>query len=107
MEGMKKEKLEIKTEINGDTATILLTGRLDTETSEILESTLDTIIERVTFIILDMADLVYISSAGLRVMIATEKVLSRKKGKLTIINCQSQVKDVFSITGFTDIIDIS
>jgi anti-sigma B factor antagonist len=99
--------MEIQTSRNEDVTTVKLIGRLDTMTSSQLEDALDGIITDTKDLIFDMESLEYISSAGLRIILSAQKLLSRNGGAVSIINCQPDVKEVFSITGFSDILSIS
>jgi anti-sigma B factor antagonist len=99
--------MEIETSRNENTTTVKLIGRLDTMTSSQLEDALDDIVTDTTDLIFDMESLEYISSAGLRIILSAQKLLSRNGGSVSIINCQPDVKEVFSITGFSDILSIS
>ncbi len=98
--------MEITKTITDNTANIALTGRLDTLTSSDLEAELETVLDAVQFIVFDFKDLDYISSAGLRVLLTAQKALARKDGHVTITNCSPDVKEVFTITGFADILEI-
>ena len=84
---------------------IVLEGRLDTTTASQLEVELKRSISGITELIFDFAGLEYISSAGLRVLLAAQKVMN-KQGSLTIRNVNSVVMEVFEITGFVDILTI-
>ncbi len=84
--------------------TIKLDGKLDTNTSPELDSKMSEL-EGVEEVIIDMKDLDYISSAGLRVLLSMQKVMN-KQGKMTIINVCDNVMDIFEVTGFSDILDI-
>lgn len=84
---------------------IVLEGRLDTTTAPQLEVELKRSISGITELIFDFAGLEYISSAGLRVLLAAQKVMN-KQGSLTIRNVNSVVMEVFEITGFVDILTI-
>ncbi len=99
--------MEIETSRNENTTTVKLIGRLDTMTSSQLEDALDDIVTDTTDLIFDMESLEYISSAGLRIILSAQKLLSRNGGSVSIINCQPDVKEVFTITGFSDILSIS
>ena len=98
--------MEIKKTITDDTAEVALTGRLDTLTSSSLEAALDEILDQVTYLVFDFTELEYISSAGLRVLLTAQKMLSKKGGHVTVKNCTPEVKEVFTITGFADILEI-
>ncbi len=84
---------------------VALTGRLDTTTSPSLESALDQNLSEVTEFILDLSALDYVSSAGLRVILAAQKQMM-KKGKMCVKNVNTSVMEVFEITGFADILNI-
>ncbi len=84
--------------------TIKLGGKLDTNTSPDLDSKMSEL-EGMEEVVIDMKDLDYISSAGLRVLLSMQKVMN-KQGKMTIINVCDNVMDIFEVTGFSDILDI-
>ena len=88
---------------NVDKLIISLEGRLDTTTSPELESEYKKLDEK--NIVLDLKDLNYISSAGLRVLLTMQKEMN-KKGTLEIINVCDDVMDIFEVTGFNDILNI-
>ena len=89
----------------GSTLTLALEGRLDTVTSPQLETELRTGVNGITELIFDLKDLAYVSSAGLRVLLAAQKVMSRQ-GKMTIRNVSPEIMDIFDVTGFVDILNI-
>ena len=93
-----------KTAENG-TLRIALEGRLDTNTAPQLEAELKTSLSGITELELDFSGLEYISSAGLRVLLAAQKSL-RCNGKLTIRNVNETIMEVFEITGFVEILTI-
>lgn len=84
--------------------TIKLGGKLDTNTSPELDSKMSEL-EGMEEVIIDMKELDYISSAGLRVLLSMQKVMN-KQGKMTIINVCDNVMDIFEVTGFSDILTI-
>ena len=85
--------------------TIALNGRLDTITSQQLEKELRTSINGITELVFDFEKLTYITSAGLRVLSAAQKVMN-KQGSLVIRNMQPDVREVFDVTGLSDIMNI-
>ena len=97
--------MEIGIEKNGNTLEIKLTDRLDTVTSPQLEEKLKKELEGVTNLQFDFAELEYISSAGLRVLLTASKKM-KKQGKMEIHNVNEEVMEVFTITGFADILTI-
>ena len=84
--------------------TIKLGGKLDTNTSPELDSKMSEL-EGMEEVIIDMKELDYISSAGLRVLLSMQKVMN-KQGKMTITNVCDNVMDIFEVTGFSDILTI-
>ena len=93
-----------KTE-NGTELTIALEGRLDTVTSPTLEGELKNALEGVDSLVFDMDKLQYISSAGLRVLLSAQKVMNRQ-GSMVVRNASDDVKEIFDVTGFSDILTI-
>ncbi len=85
--------------------TVALEGRLDTTTAPQLEGELRSAVDGVTELEFDLAKLEYISSAGLRVLLAAQKVMNRQ-GSMVIRNANSDLMDIFEVTGFTDILNI-
>lgn len=90
---------------NDNFLTLKLEGRLDTTTAPQLESELSENLNGVTELTIDFAGLSYISSAGLRVLLATQKRMN-KQGSMKLINVNEIVMEVFEITGFVDILTI-
>ncbi len=90
---------------DGDKLTIALEGRLDTSTAPQLENELRDAIEGVSALTFDFAALDYISSAGLRVLLAAQKTMN-KQGSMVVRNANSDIKDIFDVTGFSDILTI-
>ncbi len=84
---------------------ILLSGRLDTTTAPQLEGELKHSINGITSLTLDFEKLEYISSAGLRVLLAAQKVMN-KQGEMVIRHVNETIMEVFEITGFSDILTI-
>ena len=97
--------MTINTEKNNETLTLKIEGRLDTTTAPVLEQTIQEEADAVKDLILDMEKLNYISSAGLRVLLATQKKMN-KIGTLRLINVCDAVMEVFEMTGFADILTI-
>ena len=85
--------------------TLTLAGRLDTLTAPELETEISAILPSVQTLILDMEKLDYISSAGLRVILKTQKALEKKAG-LKLTHVSNEVKEVFDISGFSDFLTI-
>ena len=97
--------MKINKTVNGTELVIALNGRLDTNTAPMLDTELSSSLPGMTSLIIDMKELEYISSAGLRVLLSAHKTMS-KQGKMVVKNCSDDVMDIFDVTGFTDILTI-
>ena len=97
--------LNVDKDLQGDTLTVSLDGRLDTTTSPDFEAELKSNLDGVKKLVFDFEKLEYISSAGLRVMLSAQKIMN-KQGEMSIKNASDDVLEVFEITGFIDIINI-
>lgn len=84
---------------------VALEGRLDTTTAPQLEQELKGALDGVTELTMDFEKLEYISSAGLRVLLATQKVMNQQ-GKMTITHVSDVIHEIFEVTGFVDILSI-
>ena len=90
---------------NGSNLELALIGRLDTTTAPQLENEVKTSLGGVKELTMNFADLEYISSAGLRVLLAAQKIMN-KQGKMTLKNVCPDIMEVFEITGFIDILTV-
>ena len=97
--------LSIKKTIENGNAVYTLEGRLDTVTAPDLENDLKESLDGVTALTLDFANLEYISSAGLRVLLSAQKTMT-KQGEMKIINVNDTIMEIFEVTGFVDILTI-
>ena len=97
--------MEIQKTVNGTALTVAVEGRLDTTTSPQMEEELRNSIDGITDLVLDFGKLEYVSSAGLRVLLAMQKIMNRQ-GKMTLKNVGDVVMEVFEVTGFVDILNI-
>ena len=97
--------MTINTAVDGAKLSVALQGRLDTTTAPALEKELAQYADS-TEVLLDFAALDYISSAGLRVLLAEQKQMNAKKGKMIIRNVNETIMEVLQITGFVDILTI-
>ena len=97
--------MTIKKNLESGTLTLKIEGRLDTMTAPELEAELKQDMEGITSLVLDMAELVYVSSAGLRVILGAQKQMS-KQGSMVIRNVNDTIMEVFEVTGFADILTI-
>ena len=97
--------MTINTMKEGSKLTISLEGRLDTISAPQLETALKEQLRGVTDLVMDFEQLAYISSAGLRVLLAAMKLM-KKQGSMVIRNVNETVMEVFEITGFADMLTI-
>ena len=97
--------LNITKNTNASELTVSLTGRLDTTTAPELEKELKASLDGVTALIIDMAALDYISSAGLRVLLSAQKTMN-KQGEMKVVHVGETIKEIFEVTGFSDILTI-
>ena len=98
--------LHIEKTSNESELTVALTGRLDTTTAPELEKELKASLESVTALTIDMAALEYISSAGLRVLLSTQKIMN-KQGEMKVVHVNETIMEIFEVTGFSDILNIA
>ncbi len=96
--------MNIVKEQNATVKTIALEGRLDTTTAPQFEAEVKDL-EGITELYIDFAKLEYVSSAGLRVILSAQKTMN-KQGKMVIRNVNSEISEVFEITGFSDILTV-
>lgn len=89
----------------GNRLVLAVSGRLDTMTAPELENVIKDNMDGVEELILDFKDLEYISSAGLRVVLGARKAMG-DRGSFAVRNLCSDVREIFDITGFSDIITI-
>jgi anti-sigma B factor antagonist len=97
--------MNIISESNGEEFVLKVTGRLDTTSAPQLEAELKNGISGVKSLVIDFAGLEYVSSAGLRVLLATQKTMS-KQGKMVIRNVNAEIMQIFNMTGFSDILTV-
>ena len=90
---------------NGSSLTVAIEGRLDTTTAPQLEAELKDSLDGVVELILDLSGMEYISSAGLRVLLSAQKIMSRQ-GEMKVTGVCETVMEVFEVTGFSDILNI-
>lgn len=100
--------MEIKKTVSSDGTILKLEGRLDTNTAPELEEAVKELLEKEELknLTLDMENITYLSSAGLRVLLSTQKKINLLQGELIIANANKTLKEVFEITGFMGILTI-
>lgn len=97
--------MTITKNLDGATLTLALEGRLDTTTTPQLESEVRSSLTGVTELRLDFTALEYISSAGLRVVLAAQKIMNQQ-GRMVVLNPNEYVMEVLEVTGFSDVLTI-
>ena len=97
--------MEITKTQEGTKLTVAVSGRMDTVTAPELEAFINENVTGITELILDLKEMPYTSSAGLRVILKAQKAMS-SQGSMKVINVQSDVMEIFDMTGFTDILTI-
>ena len=97
--------MTIEKKINGEELTLIVSGRLDTQTAPELENVLDASLPGLKELIFDMTNLEYVSSAGLRVILKAQKVMNTQ-GSMKLTGVNDSIMEVFDITGFLDILTI-
>ena len=95
----------IKTK-EGNKMTIALEGRLDTTTAPSLDSVVSNELEDVTELVFDFDKLDYVSSAGLRVLLLSQKTMNARKGTMVIKNVNPDIMEVFEMTGFSSVLTV-
>ena len=97
--------MAIKQTQEGNALKLLLEGRLDALTAPELQKKLIPLFDAHSEIVLDFAELAYISSAGLRVLLLGQKAATSKRAAFTLVNVSPQVMEVFKMTGFSGILN--
>ena len=92
--------MTINKNLEGATLTMAIEGRVDTQTAPELEAVIKDSIEGVEQLVLDFAQVGYISSAGLRTVLAAQNWMDAKKGTMVIRNAAKVIRNVFKVTGF-------
>ena len=91
--------------VNTNVLTLKLIGRLDTTTAPILEKEINENIDGVSVLELDLVGLEYLSTAGLRVLLKTQKKMNMQ-GEMIVRNVNEIVNEIFKVTGFIDILTV-
>ena len=97
--------MTIEKKINGESTTLIVSGRLDTQTAPELVTELDSVLSGTKELTFDMTNLEYISSAGLRVILKAQKAMNAQ-GSMKLTGVNDSIMEVFDITGFLDILTI-
>ena len=97
--------MTIEKNLNETELTVAIAGRLDTTTAPQLEAELKQSAVGIEKLVLDFTALEYLSSAGLRVLLSTQKMMN-KQGEMIIKNVNDTINEIFEVTGFIDILTI-
>ena len=97
--------MTIEKAMTGTAAALKIIGRLDTTTAPELEATIDACAAEIKELVLDCSALEYVSSAGLRVILKAQKLMSTQ-GNMKLTHVNETIMEVFDITGFADILTI-
>ena len=97
--------MQITKTTENDKLTLALEGRLDTLTAPLLEAEVVGKLDGVKSLLFDFQNLAYVSSAGLRILFMAQKVMS-KQGQMILRNVNSDINDIFRVTGFSNILTI-
>ncbi len=98
--------MEITITQDGNKATLVLDGKLSVATSPDLDTTINGLPESTSNFVIDLSKLDYISSAGLRVLVSTEKLAARRGGSMTLLHPNEEVSEVFEMTGLSEVFTI-
>jgi anti-anti-sigma factor len=98
--------MEITTQQNADAITLSIDGYIDSSTATELESRMHIACNATKNLTINFAKVDFISSAGLRVLLIAQKALAAKNGRMVIINVNDNVRELFDLTGFSDILTI-
>ncbi|MBQ2221078.1 MAG: STAS domain-containing protein [Acidaminococcaceae bacterium] len=98
--------MEIRKEKNGNALILHLSGKLAIKEAQVLDQVVRTELSGITDLTLDMTEVPYISSAGLRVLIIAQNMMDEVGGTLTITHVSEMVGSVLELTGFSDFMKI-
>ena len=98
--------MEITITQDGNKATLVLDGKLSVATSPDLDTTINGLPESTSNFVIDLSKLDYISSAGLRVLVSTEKLAARRGGSMTLLHPNEEGSEVFEMTGLSEVFTI-
>ena len=98
--------MNITTEKNGTSLTVIPEGRMDTVTSPEVNARIRDEADGVTALILDLEHVEYVSSGGLRVILMWQQEMEARGGSMKVLHVNEYIKEVFDLTGFLDILTI-
>ena len=98
--------METTKQIDGKVLNLSISGHIDATTAPELEKIVNADVAKVEKIVFDMANVEYISSAGLRVLLSVHKAMSSKGGEFVLENVSNDVKNVLEMTGFLSFLKV-
>ena len=99
--------MEITVRDEGDTKVVMLNGKLDTNTTSAAENEINTLLDGgASKLLINFEQLSYISSSGLRLLLATAKRLKGSGGELKVCSLNEMATEVFEISGFSSILNV-
>lgn len=98
--------MKVTTEMNGTTLIVAVQGRLDTTTAPDLTEEVSKCLPDATDVVFDFAELDYISSAGIRTLMATLKTVKAKQGKVTLRNTDEFFQNILSLAGILEFFEV-
>ena len=98
--------MTVNKNLKADALSVTVEGRIDTTTAPELEKEIKDSLDGVKSLVLDFEKVEYVSSAGLRVLLSTQKIMN-KQGEMKLINVNSDIMEIFEVTGFSDILTIA
>ena len=98
--------MNIQKNLEGEKMTVILDGELNTLTAPKLQSALQDDLDQITELTIDLSAVRYISSAGLRVILEAEQELEDRGGGVTVRGAREEVREVFEVTGFDEMIHL-
>ena len=101
-----RSTMTVNKNLKADALSVTVEGRIDTTTAPELEKEIKDSLDGVKSLVLDFEKVEYISSAGLRVLLSTQKIMN-KQGEMKLINVNSDIMEIFEVTGFSDILTIA
>ena len=98
--------MNVTTSVDGNKAVLTVEGKLTVQTAPELEAAVGQLADDVADIDIDLTEVDYVSSAGLRVFVATDKLATRRNGTMRLISPTDEVTDVLEMTGLSEVLSI-
>jgi len=98
--------MEIRTNVEGTKATFAVEGKLTVQTAPDLEAAIDAAPREACDLAIDLSEVDYVSSAGLRVFVATEKLAAKRGGSFALLHPREDVMEVLEMTGLSEVFTI-